>query len=110
MKMVSEINPKTFEIGQVAYYHKPLNVSIKNPVDVVRWGIVEEVYHDGYCLANYEPVDGRTINGVLFKDYNFNNEKRKKLPKGWTYSTKLINEGFDENIKKSLHSLNEITE
>lgn len=104
MKMVSEINPKTFEIGQVAYYHKPLNVLTKNRLDVLGWGIVEEIYHDGYCLANYELIDGRTIDGILFKDYNFNNEKRKKLPKGWTYNTKLINEGFDENIKKMMES------
>lgn len=104
MKMINEINPKTFEIGQVAYYHVSLNAYTKNPFNLIKWGIVEEIFHDGYCLSNYETVDGRTIDGVLFKDYKFNEEKRKKLPKGWTYNTKLINKGFDENIKKMMES------
>lgn len=85
-------NPKAFPVGSVAYFVDKR--SIRWQVD---YGIVEDRYNGSICLMKLEPADRRTINGVRY--CNFVTPTRwTKLPKGWTYDTKLFEEGIDETV------------
>lgn len=84
---VSEINPKQFEIGQLVYFTNNVGSSLD-------WGIIEEVYSDGYAIALYEQVDCRTIEGTPVAKYDFH-QKPKKLPKNWSWDYDLVKLAWD---------------
>lgn len=67
---VSEINPKQFEIGQLVYFTDNVGSNLD-------WGIIEEVYADGYAIALYEQVDCRTIKGTPVAKYDFHQKTQK---------------------------------
>ena len=46
-----------------------------------------------WLIEKYESRDFRSINGIPFAEFK-PDEKWKSLPKGWTYSTHLFEEGF----------------
>lgn len=105
-KKLNELNEKEFKIGQVVYFTKNLNVSTptQNYIQTIGWGIVDEIYSDGYALAMYELVDARMVDGIPIAEYEFN-KKRKKLPKGWDYNTRLFEITTDprwENVFKNI--------
>lgn len=88
-KHLNELNPKEFEIGQVVYY---VSQKYGDYGSEVRWGIVSDIYSDGYALENYEPIDIRTVEGTPINLYKFN-QPRRKLPKGWSWDTDLVHLG-----------------
>ena len=88
-KCLDELNPKQFNIGQIVYFTNDIG-------DHWGWGIVDDIYSDGYAIALYEPVDCRCVNGVPVAEYNFDQDY-KKLPKGWDYNMDLINLSWDNH-------------
>lgn len=96
IKYVEKLNPKDFEIGQIVFFVKNFNKAID-------WGVVEEIYGDGYGLALYEPVDDRMIEGIPIDEYNFN-QKPRKLPKGWSWDTDLVHMTTNPDIAKQKES------
>lgn len=96
IKYVEKLNPKNFEIGQIVFFVKDFNKAID-------WGVVEEIYGDGYGLALYEPIDDRMIEGIPIDEYNFN-QKPRKLPKGWSWDTDLVHMTTNPDIAKQKES------
>ena len=77
-------------IGEILYYIKDYNVYNGMFFD---WGIIDKIYHDGYSVKKYIPYDNRTIQGVPINKFKFNMEYRK-LPKGWSWDTDLVQLGY----------------
>lgn len=98
-KQENIINHKELPIGSVAYFVDKYRG--RNAAGNVRWyvdfGIVEEHYPSSICLIKLEPADRRTINGVRYSDFT-TPTRWAKLPKGWSYDTKLFEEGIDETV------------
>lgn len=63
----------------------------------VMYGIVEDQYSDGVYVNLLDTKERRRIDGEPLEEFiiNFQGRKRKKLPKGWSYDTKLFEETFD---------------
>lgn len=76
-----------FPIGSIVYYVKH-STSVSN-MYFVHWGVVIEHYSGQISLQLYDWDDTRTINGVPIKEFD-TPTKWKKLPKGWTYNTKMF--------------------
>ena len=53
----------------------------------VRWGMVNEQFSDAVCVDLLEQPETRYINGIPIDEFEDNTYH--KLPKGWTYDTKL---------------------
>ena len=86
----NELNNRRFKKGDLVHF---INRGASfTPYYYVDWGIVEDVYAGTYGLKLYELRDVRAIDGIPIKDYNFNSTKWRKLPKGWTYNTRLYSE------------------
>ena len=83
-------NPKDIPIGSVAYY-----LFKKDNRYHVDFGIVYDHYSDCVLLQRVSPRDRRMVvsefyqTPVPFKDFPYNTAWRK-LPKGWTWDTKLF--------------------
>lgn len=86
----AELNPKEFEIGSVAYYVSKYS----NGEPYVDYGIVEEHYPSCVCLEKLEIVEFRIINGIPYDKFK-TPTPWKKLPKGWSYDTKMWEETVD---------------
>lgn len=82
-KHLNELNPKQFDIGQIVFFTN----DIGNEWD---WGVIEDIYSDGYAISLYELIDYRCIGKIPVAKYDFS-QTYKKLPKGWNYDTDLIN-------------------
>lgn len=117
------INRKTIPIGSICFYvdryprkNDWMLPNWKPGKWFVRFGKVEEHYPGQIVIQLYEPKDFRTVNGVPIKEFVTPTEWQK-LPKGWTYDTKLFcidsakctKNGIDlSKIKVSLDDPNEI--
>lgn len=92
-----KLNPKTFPIGSLVYYLKPVKYvpgEIANRY-FISYGIVIEHYTGEIAIQCYEQKDRRRINGIPVKEF-CTPSKWTKLPKGWSYDTVLFNYEFDE--------------
>lgn len=78
------INPKEIPVGSIGYY-----VEKRGHRWFVNFGIVAEHYTNEICLWLLDTVDYRLINGVPAQEFK-TPTRWMKLPKGWTYNTKLI--------------------
>ena len=54
----------------------------------MKYGRVDEQFSDAVCIDLLEPKETRYIDGVPIDEFK-DNQKYRKLPKGWTYNTKL---------------------
>lgn len=88
VKRLNEVNAKKYSVRDLVYFIDPYD---KHKFD---WGIVSDIYSDGYCLDLYELRDIRTVEGVPIAEYDFDQPKRK-LPKGWSWDTDLVHLGED---------------
>lgn len=73
-----------FQPGDVAYWHRQ-----HGNFHYVEYGIVDEQFSDAVCVDLLEPVECRYIDGVPLNNVPAVG-KWHKLPKGWTYNTKLF--------------------
>lgn len=90
LKLECSKKQNRFTPGEVIYY-------IKNTrgYKSIAFGIVAENYHDGDIVELYDLRDTRRINGVPYSEVVLPTEW-KKLPKGWSYDTKLYEETNDD--------------
>lgn len=101
--MKLNINRKKFKVGDVVYYIRN-NKTIPHKFDICV-GTVDEHYSTEIAIQCYTSRERRLINGIPYNDFPSYTEW-KKLPKGWTYSTKLYSlehDKFDtDEIAKTL--------
>lgn len=76
-----------FQPGDVVYWvgrrrHSPYEY-------YVDYGIVDEEFSDAVCVDRLHIRDNRYINDIPYKEFP-SVTKWQKLPKGWTYNTKLF--------------------
>lgn len=87
------INRKKFNKGDVVYF---LVNDEKIPYKKNVWfGTVEENYTTEICIQMYDPRERRVVNGIPANKFKTPTEW-KKLPKGWSYNTKLFELDFEE--------------
>lgn len=68
----------------------------------VNFGMVDEEFYDRVVVDCLELPERRKINGVPFGE--FKDERWHKLPRGWTYNTRLFEETLDP-LPKGLENL-----
>jgi len=83
------LNPKSFPVGSVVYFLKNKKSSSEKYIE---FGTVIEHYASEIEIQLYEMRDTRTINGVPVKEFE-TPTPWKKLPKGWTWNTRLFTIG-----------------
>lgn len=76
---------KRFNHGDIVYWCDRKGNEYK-----VGYGRVDEQFSDVVCIDLLEPKETRYIDGVHIDEFQ-EEQKYKKLPKGWTYDTKLFN-------------------
>lgn len=86
-----EFNPKKTPVGSVVYFLRQKN-GWRSPEKEVWFGTVVEHYIREVAIQLYEPFDTRTINGIPVKEFK-TPTAYKKLPKGWSWDTKLFEIG-----------------
>lgn len=74
---------KRFNQGDIVYWCSSDN----RGKYYVRWGMVDEQFSDAVCVDLLEPLETRYINGIPINEFEDNTYH--KLPKGWTYNTRL---------------------
>lgn len=75
---------KRFKRGDIVYWcHR------RGHEFSVKWGRVSEEYFDTIAVDFLEPRERRLINKIPIEEWNNEDQKFKKLPKGWTYNTVL---------------------
>lgn len=77
-------NVKRFDEGEIVYWHRQ-----RGNDHFVSWGVVDEQFSDAVCIDLYKPKECRYVNGVFIDEIPACGEWNK-LPKGWSYDTKLI--------------------
>lgn len=90
-----DINRKEIPVGTVVYYVDKYKYKTAGRTWGVGFGIVEEHYTTEICLQLLEPRDTRRIDGIPIQEFQSHGPWHK-LPKGWTYNTKLYRETYDE--------------
>ena len=91
--MSTGLNDKKLPVGSVGYFVERSN---QPPYDYyVHYGIIEEHYATEIAMKLYELKDVRIIDGVPIKEFK-TPTRWMKLPKGWTYNTKLFTIEYGE--------------
>ena len=77
-----------------------------NPGDIVYWchqhgheysvhyGMVDEQFSDAVCIDYLAPRERRRIDGIPIDEFQ-SEQRYRKLPKGWSYDTKLFEITYD---------------
>lgn len=106
--MNTEINRHQFPIGSVVYFVE-MNKYLHRYT--VQYGIVEENYTREIAVQLYEPKDARRVNGIPIKEFP-NTTKWYKLPKNWSWDTKLFEVTTDappaEMLDLKMNRINDI--
>lgn len=85
---------KRFNHGDIVYF-----VENKGREPSVEFGMVDEQFSDKVCIDYLVPKENRLVNGIKIDDFK-NWEKPKKLPKGWTWNTRLFEVTYEEYPKE----------
>lgn len=80
---------KRFNNGDIVYWCSRNTIKYK-----VSYGMVYEQFSDAVVIDYLAPRERRIINGIPIDKFE-NETKYKKLPKGWTYNTKLYELTYD---------------
>lgn len=92
---MSQRNGHRFKKGDIVYWCQRKGHEFK-----VKWGMVYEHYLSAICIDYLSPKETRLINGIPIDEFEDN--KYKKLPKGWSYDTKLFEITYDDaDLKNS---------
>ena len=95
--MSNTIRKKTFKSGDIVYWVGHLG----NGRYVVKYGMVYEHFSDAVVVDFLAPRERRRVNGIPI-DLFESEHKRKKLPKGWTYNTRLYEMTYDDLTQEEL--------
>ena len=81
---------KRFKNGDIVYWchQNGHNYSVK-------LGMVDEQFSDVVCMDYLSPIENRKVNGIPIDEFK-NEDRYKKLPKGWTYNTRLFEMTYDD--------------
>lgn len=79
---------KRFNNADIVYFHR----QIGNDHSVC-YGIVDEQFSDAVCIDFLETKEIMLVNGIPVEDFQ-SETKYHKLPKGWTFDTKLYELSF----------------
>lgn len=90
MEKLNEYAEK-FPQGSVVYY-----IDTINGIQLVYFGLAHEYFHDALYIKLLHMKDNRLINGIPYNEFKTPTRK-KKLPKGWTYSTDLFEQTYDDS-------------
>ena len=75
---------KRFKHGDIVYWCNKSGNEYS-----VKYGRVDEQFSDAVCIDLLKPKETRYIDGVPIDEFK-GSQKYRKLPKGWTYDTKLF--------------------
>ena len=66
----------------------------------VHYGMVDEQFSDAVCIDYLAPRERRRVDGVHIDEFQ-SEQRYRKLPKGWTYNTRLFDISYDQfKLKK----------
>jgi len=88
-----------FKSGDMVYWHRQ-----KGNRHFVEYGIVDEQFSDVVCVDLLEFKERRLVNGIPINDFP-NYTEFKKLPKDWSYKTKLYEITYITWTKEQLEIL-----
>lgn len=94
---MSNENKNRFDTGEIVYWCH----SYGNGIYSVKYGMVDEQFSDAVVVDYLTPRDRRLINGIPINDFE-SEQKRRKLPKGWTYSTPLYELTYSDLTSKEI--------
>lgn len=80
------LNPKSFPVGSVVYFLKNKKGSSEKMID---FGTVIDHYCSEIAIQLYEPIDCRFIDDIPVRNF-CTPSPWQKLPKGWSWDTKLF--------------------
>lgn len=82
---------KRFNPGDIVYWcHHGGNADYS-----VHYGMVDEQFSDAVVIDYIVPRERRRVDGVPIDEFH-SEQKYRKLPKGWTYNTKLFELTWDD--------------
>lgn len=88
---------KRFKQGDIVYWcHR------RGHEYSVHYGMVDEQFSDAVCIDYLEPREYRRVDGVSINEFE-SEQRYRKLPKGWSYDTRLFEityDGFTEYEKE----------
>ena len=76
---------KRFKNGDIVYWCR----NEGNGRYTVRYGMVDEQFSDAVVIDYLTAMERRLVNGIPIDEFE-SETKYKKLPKGWTYDTRLF--------------------
>ena len=80
------------KIGQVVYFIMNDGYNYQKRI---HFGIVDNMFSDGVSIKLYTNKESRLINGIPYNDFKTPTHWQK-LPRGWTYNTKLFDLSWEE--------------
>lgn len=85
---------KRFNKGDIVYWCSRTGHDFS-----VKWGIVDEQFNRSLVYIDYlSPKETRLVNGIPMDEFK-SEEKFKKLPKGWSYDTRLFEVTHTDELK-----------
>lgn len=96
-------NKNRFHTGDIVYWCH----NYGNGIYSVKYGMVDEQYSDAVVIDYLTPKDRRLINGIPINEFK-SEEKRRKLPKDWTYNTPLYSLTYSDLTSKEIDFLLDI--
>ena len=87
---------KRFNNGDIVYWCHQNGYKYE-----VHYGMVDEQFSDAVIVDYLAPKETRKVNGIPIDKFE-SETKYKKLPKGWTYNTKLYEITYDNEEFKNI--------
>ena len=78
-----------FNKGDIVYWVSTDVYQSTYPRYIIKWGVVDIDFPYYTCVDLYDVSDNMVIDGIPIQDYVCD-KHYKKLPKGWSYDTRLI--------------------
>lgn len=102
--MIKEGFENRFSKGDIVYWCEYTVHGLE-----IEYGIVEDQYSDGVYINKLTGRERRRVNGIPLEEFrsSFKCWKKKKLPKGWSYNTKLFEITEDPFTNEELALLKE---
>jgi len=81
---------KELPVGAIVFYIKQHGMKKK-----IMWGKIADRYPHQIVLELFDVFESRLINGIPYNEF-VPDERYQKLPKGWSYDTKLYDQSYKE--------------
>ena len=95
---------KRFNQGDIVYWcHHKGNADYS-----VHWGMVDEQFSDAVVIDYIVPRERRRVDGIPINEFH-SEQRYRKLPKDWTYNTKLFELTWDDFTSEEKDSVLDIS-